>query len=51
MLLLRTDSLPIDDARWEYQLKCDSDRAIAFKTGSGAWQKMRVNCAQEFRRE
>jgi len=33
MLLLRTDSLPDDPARWEYQLKLDGYRAIAFKTG------------------
>jgi bifunctional non-homologous end joining protein LigD len=30
MLLLRTDALP-DDSRWEYQLKLDGYRAIAFK--------------------
>ena len=33
MLLLRTDALPDDPARWEYQLKLDGYRAIAFKTG------------------
>ena len=33
MLLLRTDALPDDGARWEYQLKLDGYRAIAFKTG------------------
>src|SRR6185295_1711851 len=33
MLLLRTDALPDDPARWEYQLKFDGYRAIAFKTG------------------
>ena len=33
MLLLRTDRLPDDPARWEYQLKLDGYRAIAFKTG------------------
>src|SRR5688572_29694346 len=32
MLLLRTDSLPEDGDRWEYQLKFDGYRAIAFKT-------------------
>jgi hypothetical protein len=31
MLLLRTDALPDDAARWEYQLKFDGYRAIAFK--------------------
>src|SRR4051812_17292535 len=33
MLLLRTDRLPEDADRWEYQLKFDGYRAIAFKTG------------------
>src|SRR3981081_3373857 len=33
MLLLRTDSLPNDGERWEYQIKFDGFRAIAFKTG------------------
>ena len=33
MLLLRTDGLPNDSNRWEYQLKFDGYRAIAFKTG------------------
>ena len=33
MLLLRTDSLPNDGRRWEYQLKFDGYRAVAFKTG------------------
>ncbi len=33
MLLLRSDSLPNDGGRWEYQLKLDGYRAIAFKTG------------------
>ena len=32
MLLLRTEMLPDDSARWEYQLKFDGYRAIAFKT-------------------
>jgi DNA ligase D-like protein (predicted ligase) len=31
MLLLRTDVLPDDAARWAYQLKVDGYRAIAFK--------------------
>ena len=31
MLLLRTDTLPNDASRWEYQLKFDGYRAIAFK--------------------
>jgi ATP-dependent DNA ligase len=33
MLLLRTETLPDDPARWAYQLKFDGYRAIAFKTG------------------
>jgi len=33
MLLLRQDALPDDPARWDYQLKLDGFRAIAFKTG------------------
>jgi bifunctional non-homologous end joining protein LigD len=32
MLLLRTDALPSDASRWEYQLKFDGYRAIAFKS-------------------
>jgi DNA ligase D-like protein (predicted ligase) len=32
MLLLRTDQLPDDAARWSYQLKLDGYRAVAFKT-------------------
>ena len=32
MLLLRTDTLPDDSARWAYELKLDGYRAIAFKT-------------------
>ena len=32
MLLLRTDSLPNDGERWEYQLKFDGYRVIAFKS-------------------
>lgn len=33
MLLLKTETLPDDRARWAYQLKFDGYRAIAFKTG------------------
>jgi bifunctional non-homologous end joining protein LigD len=33
MLLLRTDALPNDRERWQYELKVDGYRAIAFKTG------------------
>ena len=32
MLLLSTDRLPDDPAKWEYQLKLDGYRAIAFKS-------------------
>ena len=32
MLLLRTDALPNNAGNWEYQLKLDGYRAIAFKT-------------------
>jgi bifunctional non-homologous end joining protein LigD len=41
MLLLRTDKLPDDPARWSYQLKLDGDRAIAFKTGGKAHLRLR----------
>jgi DNA ligase D-like protein (predicted ligase) len=34
MLLLKTEKLPDDLTRWEYQLKLDGYRAVAFKTGS-----------------
>jgi len=34
MLLLSTDHLPDDRSKWEYQLKLDGYRAIAFKTGN-----------------
>ena len=33
MLLLRTDRLPDDPARWAYQLKFDGYRAVAFNVG------------------
>jgi bifunctional non-homologous end joining protein LigD len=33
MLLLRTEKLPDDLARWQYQLKFDGYRAVAFKAG------------------
>jgi DNA ligase D-like protein (predicted ligase) len=33
MLLLRSDTLPDDPARWAYELKLDGYRAIAFKSG------------------
>jgi ATP-dependent DNA ligase len=33
-MLLRTDALPNDRERWQYELKMDGYRAIAFKTGT-----------------
>lgn len=33
MLLLRADALPSDAGQWEYQLKLDGYRAVAFKGG------------------
>src|ERR1044072_3544420 len=33
ILLLKTEALPDDSARWLYELKLDGYRAIAFKTG------------------
>ena len=41
MLLLRRDSLPNDGDRWEYHLKFDGYRAIAFKTGGKAYLRSR----------
>jgi bifunctional non-homologous end joining protein LigD len=43
MLLLRTDRLPEDRASWEYQLKLDGYRAIAFKTGGRVSLRSRNN--------
>ena len=40
MLLLRTDSLP-DDPRWEYQLKLDGYRAVAFKSRGTVYLRSR----------
>ena len=37
MLLLRSEALPDDAARWAYQLKLDGYRAIAFKTGGNIY--------------
>jgi DNA ligase D-like protein (predicted ligase) len=34
MLLLSTDRLPDEPARWEYQLKLDGYRAVAFRTSN-----------------
>jgi ATP-dependent DNA ligase len=41
MLLLRTDSLPNDSDRWEYQLKFDGYRAIAFKSAGQPFLRSR----------
>src|ERR1051325_3596942 len=41
MLLLRTDTLPKDAGRWEYQLKLDGYRAIAFKTRGRVYLRSR----------
>jgi DNA ligase D-like protein (predicted ligase) len=41
MLLLRTDTLPEEPARWSYQLKLDGYRAIAFKTGGKVYLRSR----------
>jgi ATP-dependent DNA ligase len=35
MLLLRSETLPDDPARWAYELKLDGYRAIAFKSDGG----------------
>ena len=37
MLLLRTDALPADRTRWQYELKWDGYRAVAFKIRSSQW--------------
>ena len=41
MLLLRTDMLPNDSGRWEYQLKFDGYRAIAFKREGKSYLRSR----------
>jgi len=41
MLLLKTDALPDNPARWEYQLKLDGYRAIALKTGGVTYLRSR----------
>ena len=41
MLLLRTDALPDDPRRWEYQLKFDGYRAIAFKSAGAVHLRSR----------
>ena len=43
MLLLRTDALPKDACDWEYQLKLDGYRAIAFKTRGRVHLRSRNN--------
>jgi bifunctional non-homologous end joining protein LigD len=41
MLLVRVETLPEDATRWEYQLKFDGYRAIAFKTGGKVFLRSR----------
>ena len=43
MLLVRTDTLPDDPARWAYELKLDGYRAVAFKTGGKVHLRSRNN--------
>jgi DNA ligase D-like protein (predicted ligase) len=43
MLLLKTDALPEDAARWQYELKLDGYRAVAFKTGGALYLRSRNN--------
>src|SRR6476620_715710 len=43
MLLLRTDALPNDRERWEYELKVDGYRHVAFKTGGKVHLRSRNN--------
>jgi hypothetical protein len=43
MLLLNTEALPDDAARWEYELKLDGYRTIAFKTGGKLHLRSRNN--------
>jgi bifunctional non-homologous end joining protein LigD len=43
MLLLRTDKLPDDPARWLYELKLDGYRAVAFRTAGKVHLRSRNN--------
>jgi ATP-dependent DNA ligase len=43
MLLLRTDALPNGREQWEYELKGDGYRAIAFRTGGKLHLRSRNN--------
>ena len=43
MLLLKTDALPDDATRWQYQLKLDGYRTIAFMTGGKLHLRSRNN--------
>jgi bifunctional non-homologous end joining protein LigD len=43
MLLLRKEALPADAARWEYQLKLDGFRAVAYKSAGNVHLRSRNN--------
>lgn len=43
MLLRRTDNLPDDPGRWQYQVKFDGYRAVAFRTGGKVQLRSRNN--------
>jgi bifunctional non-homologous end joining protein LigD len=49
MLLLRTERLPDDRARWSYEIKLDGYRAIAFKSGREV--QLRSRNDNDFRRQ
>ena len=42
MLLLRTDTLP-EGPEWQYELKLDGYRAVAFKASGRIWLRSRNN--------
>src|SRR5262245_55710632 len=41
MLLLKTDKLPDDPELWQYQVKLDGFRSIAFKSGGRVYLRSR----------
>lgn len=41
MLLLRSDQLPEDASAWQYEIKMDGYRAVAFKTGGKVYLRSR----------